>query len=110
MRGASIRQGASNMENIADIWYTDGCVVDSGISYTLVQEIQQWSHWPLGDVVVILNEHILVIYILSTSCEVALGWMPWVPNDEKSTLVPAMAWCCQAPRGLSQYKDVILPV
>ena len=30
------------------------------------------------------------------SCEIALIWMPLDFSDDQSTLVQAMAWCCQA--------------
>ena len=53
------------------------------------------THWPLGDVAVILNHEILKltsrVNILNISCENALRGMP-----QYLTLVQVMAWCSQA--------------
>ena len=34
--------------------------------------------------------------ILGTQCEIALRWMPQNLTNEKTILVPVMAWCCKA--------------
>ena len=47
------------------------------------------THWPLGDVAVILSVILQLIWwinILHNSCEVALRWMPVNTFDDKSTL------------------------
>ena len=44
------------------------------------------------------------IHILSISCEISLMWMPKYFTNDKLTLVPVIAWCCQATRHhLSQW-------
>ena len=35
---------------------------------------------------------------MSTSCDIALRWMPQNTFDDKSTLIQVMAWCCLATR------------
>ena len=77
------------------------------------------THWPLGDwneilVICVLN---LVIDGWCISGKIALRWKSLDLSDDKSTLVPVMAWCRQAtshylsqcwPRSLSPY-DVTRP-
>ena len=55
---------------------------------------------------------ILMIHILSNSCEIGLSFVTKNPIDDKSTLVQVMAWCRQAtshylsqcwPRSMSPY-------
>ena len=41
-------------------------------------------------------KHMLWIQFMSTSCEIALRWMPQDIFDDKSTLIQDMTWCCQA--------------
>ena len=43
-----------------------------------------------------LDELILQIKCMCTSCEIALRWLPQIAFDEKSRLVQEMAWCHQA--------------
>ena len=69
------------------------------------------------------NFSYLILQIISVidgwgiSCEMILTWMPQDVTDDKSTLVPVMAWCRQAtshylslcwPRSMSPY-GVIRP-
>ena len=55
---------------------------------------------------------ILLIDIMSTSCEIGLRWMPQISIHYESTLVQVMTWCRQAtshylgqciPRSVSSY-------
>ena len=46
---------------------------------------------------IVIYEHILLIQIMSTSCEITLRGMPENMCDDKSTLVQVVAWCHQAP-------------
>ena len=59
------------------------------------------THWPLGNMAVILRSIILKlilwINILNASCKVVVMWMPLNSSDGKSTLVQVMPWCYQAP-------------
>ena len=62
---------------------------------------QHLTHWPWGDVVVILMvcfwTHFMdLINILNTSCEITLKWMPQNTVDDNSTLVQVMARYRQA--------------
>ena len=41
----------------------------------------------------VISEQRLRIKIMSTSCEIALRWMPQNLTDDYSTLVQVMAWC-----------------
>ena len=44
-----------------------------------------------------ISEHMLQIKFMSTSCEIALRWIPQNTFDvDKSSLVQLMAWCRQA--------------
>ena len=43
----------------------------------------------------VISEHMLWINFMSTSCAIALMWMPQNIFDCKSTLVQVMAWCHQ---------------
>ena len=43
----------------------------------------------------VLFELNLRVDILSISCEIGLGWVPYEPTDDKSTLLKVMTWCCQ---------------
>ena len=58
------------------------------------------THWPLGDLNVILKNVIfnlaLLIGIFKSSYDNVLRWMPQDLTDDKSTLVQVMAWCRQA--------------
>ena len=55
------------------------------------------THWPLGDLNVILKmEFSILFYWLVSSHDNALQWMPHDLTDDKSTWVQVMAWCCQA--------------
>ena len=74
------------------------CQVKCAIKQSYVTCI---THWPLGDVAVILNKinYFQAHYrdsILSPQCEITLGWMPQCFMNEKSTMVQVMAWCHQA--------------
>ena len=52
----------------------------------------------------VIFKQILVINGWGISCEIALIWMSLDFTDDQSTLVPVMAWCCQATsHNLSQY-------
>ena len=44
----------------------------------------------------VIFKEILEVDGWDISCEIALIWMSLDLNDEKSTLVQVMAWCCQA--------------
>ena len=44
----------------------------------------------------VISEHISWIKLMSTSCEIALRWMPQNTKDDKSILVHEMAWWHQA--------------
>ena len=58
----------------------------------------------------VIFQHILKIYTLSISSEIASRWMPQNFIDDKSTLVQVMAWCRQATSHyLSQVGRSILP-
>ena len=78
--------------------------------------IHALTHWPLGNLNEILGhvifKQILVIDGWGISCEIAPIWMSLDFNDDQSTLVQVMAWCCQAtshylsqcwPRPLTPY-------
>ena len=43
-----------------------------------------------------ISEHLWWIKFMSTSCKIALRWMPQITFDDKLTLVQVMAWCHQA--------------
>ena len=60
---------------------------DSHISICLLTGSCQWK--PAAVIYKPFN-------FMSTSCEIALKWMPQNIFDDKSTLVPVMAWCHQA--------------
>ena len=45
---------------------------------------------------IVIFKVILVIDGWSISCQIALRWMSLDPTDDKSTLVPVLAWCPQA--------------
>ena len=51
-----------------------------------------------------ISRHLLWIKFMSTSCEIALRWMP--QHIDKSVLVQLMAWCHQAT---SHYLDQCCP-
>ena len=55
------------------------------------------THWPLGDLNVILKMQIsilvLLIGIFKSSYDNVLRWMPQNLTDDKSTLVQVVAWC-----------------
>ena len=71
---------------------------------------RSWCNFKL--VIFKLMSRVDTFCILSTSCEIALRWMPQDFADDKSTLVQVMAWCRQAtshyldqcwPRSISPY-------
>ena len=43
----------------------------------------------------VISECILWIKFMSTSCEIALRWMPWSTFYDKSILIQVIAWCRQ---------------
>ena len=43
----------------------------------------------------VISECILWIKFMSTSCEIALRWMPWSTFYDKSILIQVIAWCYQ---------------
>ena len=57
-----------------------------------------WTHWPLGDLAVILKYNFQTHYTEQhgTSCQIALRWKPQNLINERSTLVQIKAWCCKA--------------
>ena len=45
----------------------------------------------------LIFEHMfMMLRLMSTSCEIALRWIPQISFDGKSRLVRVSAWCCQA--------------
>ena len=62
------------------------------------------THWPRGDVSVILKVYFLTLHtekslwhpLWQLHYEIALRWMPQTITNKKSTLVQVMAWCRQA--------------
>ena len=44
----------------------------------------------------VISGHISRNKFIGTSCKIALMWMPQNTIDDKSTMIPDMAWCCQA--------------
>ena len=66
------------------------------------------THWPQGDVAVILTaifKFIVQSTNLSAHCEIALMWMPINFTDDKSTLAQVMSWCCQAASNYLNHCD-----
>ena len=51
----------------------------------------------------VIFKGILVIDGWGISCKIALIWMSLDFTDDQSTLVPVMAWCCQATRHYHDY-------
>ena len=52
------------------------------------------SHWPLRNVEFFKLS--LRIYVLNTSYQIGLGWVPQNPTDDEKAWIPVMAWCRQA--------------
>ena len=58
------------------------------------------THWSLGDLNEVLDKYIFKLVLVlggwGMSCDIAWRWMTLDLNDDKSTLIQAMAWCHQA--------------
>ena len=65
------------------------------------------KHWPLEDTANNFESvisHMLRIKLISSSCEIALSWIPQSILDDKSSLFQVMALCHQSPsHNLGQY-------
>ena len=102
---------------LGQCWTCSGTLQNDG---SLVAFCSLWwkcwwlTHWPLGDVAVILksiiskhmlriksmpHNHMVMAFIkfMGVSCEIRVRWMPQNTFDDQSTLVQVMAWCHQAP-------------
>ena len=58
-------------------------------------DFEHLTHWPLGDVVVIVRVYSPNAYqnkFMVTSCEIARMWIPQNIFDDQLTLVQIMAW------------------
>ena len=77
-----------------------GIGIGIGIAKSELTPALLWrlSHWPLGDLTVILKifNLALVIGIFKSSYDNVLRWIPQDLPGDKSTLVQVMAWCGQA--------------
>ena len=79
--------GESAPETSKRVLVTDKLLQDQGLIFVRTK----LTHWPQGNVAIILktiiSENMLWIKIISTSCEIALWWMPSNTIDDRSSLL-----------------------